>query len=197
MNDEVVRWELPLHKIIPKRLYEAQQSAAGTMSDADLMAAAAPDSLDWRLRIRFNTLIQMYVDPMRPKPEGSILQEDIFSGICTSDTWKRRTSIEAKAVFITRRIGSYLEDQDALLTAFSNRMWEIAGAQLVLPDGRLDIEATKLVHKTIQILLDRKFGQAVQRQVTANLPANSGLDPIAIETQMRILEAAEIDKQGT
>jgi hypothetical protein len=189
-EDKIVRWELPLHKIIPKKLYEAQQSAVALMPDDQLLAAAQPDSIDWRLRIKYNALLQKYMDPMSPK-DSAILQEEIYKDVCTYDTFKRRIDIAAKAVFITRRIGSYTDDQDALLTAFSTRMWEIASASLVKPDGSLDIEATKLVHKTIQILLDRKFGQAVQRQISVGVQNPSTMDPVAIEAQLRALEAAD------
>lgn len=188
-EDKIVRWELPLHKIIPKKLFEAQQSEVSMLPDAQLIAAAMPDSIDWRLRIRYNSLLEKFKDPTHPKDRG-ITMEEIYDQICTYETFKRRTDIPAKALFITRKIGTYVDDQDALLTAFTVRMWEVASAPLMKPNGQLDIEATKLVHKTIQILLDRKFGQAVQRQISVGVQNPATMDPIAIENQLRILEAA-------
>ncbi|HYX39991.1 MAG TPA: hypothetical protein VE954_43395 [Oligoflexus sp.] len=186
-EDNLIRWELPLHKIIPKRLYEAQQSECASWTDAKLFAEAMPDSLDWRLRIRYNSLLQQFMDPMKPMSDRAIKQDDIFKDICTYDVFKRRTDNVPKAVFITRRIGSYLEDQDALLTAFSTRLWEVASAPITDDKGRIDIDAAKILHKTIQILLDRKFGMAVQRQVNVGINA-SQMDPIAIEAQIKQLE---------
>lgn len=187
-DNKVVRWELPLQKIIPKRLYEAQQSECAAWTDDKLFAEAMPDSLDWRLRIRYNSLLQQFFDPMRPMADRAIKQEDIYKDICGYDVFKRRIDMQAKAVFITRRIGSYLEDQDALLSAFSDRLWSIASAPILKKDGSLDVDAAKILHKTIQILLDRKFGQAIQRQVSVGVPASS-MDPIAIEAQIKKLEA--------
>ena len=190
-NEEqsIVRWEFPLSKIIPKKLYEAQQSETAMLNDSKLFQEAQPDSIDWRLRIRYCALLQKFMDPLHPK-DSVITQEDIYKEICSYDVFKRRVEIPSKAVFITRRIGSYLEDQDALLTAFSTRLWEIASAPILKDDGRIDIEAAKMLHKSVQILLDRKFGQAVQRNITANV-GSSDLDPVTIEAQIRELEALD------
>jgi hypothetical protein len=188
----IVRWEFPLSKIIPKKLYEAQKSEEAMLNDSKLFATAEPDSLDWRLRIRYCSLLQKFMDPTHPK-DSVITQEDIYRDICSYEVFKRRVDIPAKAVFITRRIGSYLEDQDSLLTAFSARLWEVASAPILREDGRIDIEAAKMLHKSIQILLDRKFGQAIQRNITANI-GHQDMNPETIEAQIRELEALDGQK---
>lgn len=188
--DKIVRYEIPLKQLIPKKIWEAQQTEYALMAEDKLLREAIPDTIDWRLRIRFQSLLQKIADPTRATVAKSIRQEDIFNGICSYDVYKRRIDIPAKAVFIGKRLGSYLEDQDALLTAFSTRLWEIASAPIMKTDGTLDIESAKILHKTIQILLDRKFGQAVQRQVNVMAPASPlAMDPIQIETQLRSLES--------
>jgi len=188
--DRIVRYEIPLKQLIPKKIWEAQQTEYALMAEDKLLREAIPDTIDWRLRIRFQSLLQKIADPTRATVAKSIRQEDIFSGICSYDVYKRRIDIPAKAVFIGKRLGSYLEDQDALLTAFSTRLWEIASAPIMKMDGTLDIESAKILHKTIQILLDRKFGQAVQRQVNVMAPASPlAMDPIQIENQLRSLES--------
>jgi hypothetical protein len=189
-TDKIVRYEIPLKQLIPKKIWEAQQTEYAMMAEDKLLREAIPDTIDWRLRIRFQSLLQKIADPTRATVAKSIKQEDIFNGICSYDVYKRRIDIPAKAVFIGKRLGSYLEDQDALLTAFSTRLWEIASAPIMKPDGTMDIESAKILHKTIQILLDRKFGQAVQRQVNVMAPASPlAMDPIQIETQLRSLES--------
>jgi hypothetical protein len=189
-TDKIVRYEIPLKQLIPKKIWEAQQTEYAMMAEDKLLREAIPDTIDWRLRIRFQSLLQKIADPTRATVARSIKQEDIFNGICSYDVYKRRIDIPAKAVFIGKRLGSYLEDQDALLTAFSTRLWEIASAPIMKTDGTLDIESAKILHKTIQILLDRKFGQAVQRQVNVMAPASPlAMDPIQIETQLRSLES--------
>jgi hypothetical protein len=189
-TDKIVRYEIPLKQLIPKKIWEAQQTEYAMMAEDKLLREAIPDTIDWRLRIRFQSLLQKIADPTRATVAKSIKQEDIFNGICSYDVYKRRIDIPAKAVFIGKRLGSYLEDQDALLTAFSTRLWEIASAPIMKTDGTLDIESAKILHKTIQILLDRKFGQAVQRQVNVMAPASPlAMDPIQIETQLRSLES--------
>lgn len=184
--ETIVRYELPLSKIIPKRLYEAQLTEEAILADSDLYTMAKPDSIDWRLRIKYNSLLQKWRDPQN-LAKDPILQEDIYRDICSYDVWRRRVDIPAKAVFITRRISSYLEDQDALLTAMSARLWEIASMNLSNKDGSVNTEAVKIVHKTIQILLDRKFGMAIQRQVTASISPMAA-DPLALEAQVMELE---------
>jgi|SRR6478735_8159346 len=188
-NAKIVRYEIPLKQLIPKKIWEAQQTEYAMMSEDKLLREAIPDNLDWRLRIRYQSLIQRLVDPSNAAPTKPIRQEDIYRDICSYEVYKRRIDMPAKAVFIGKRLGSYLEDQDALLTAFSTRLWEIASAPIMKQDGTLDIESAKILHKTIQILLDRKFGQAVQRQVNVLRPASPiSLDPLTIETQLRQLE---------
>jgi hypothetical protein len=186
---KITRYEIPLKQLIPKKLWEAQQTEYAMMTEDKLMREAVPDTIDWRLRIRFQSLMQKLMDPHNARIAKPIRQEDIFRDICSYEVYKRRVDLPAKAVFIGKRLGSYLEDQDALLTAFSTRLWEIASAPIMKPDGTLDIESAKILHKTIQILLDRKFGQAVQRQVSLLSPANPiMMDPLQIETQLRQLE---------
>lgn len=186
---KVIRYEFPLRRLIPKKLWEAQQTEYAAMPEDKLMREALPDSVDWRLRIRFQSLMAKLTDPHRIEKLRPIMQEDIYREICSYEVFKRRVEIPAKAVFISKRLGTYLEDQDALLTAYSTRLWEIASAPLSNPDGTLNIEAAKIMHKTIQILLDRKFGQAVQRQVNLTQPALPiAMDPLAIESKLRQLE---------
>lgn len=183
------KWEVPLRKIIPRVLYEAQQSDLTLMSDSSLIEAAVPDSIDWRIRIRYNSLLSRILDPSVALIDKVIRVETIIDGICGYDVWKRRTSIPAKAVFYSRKIGTYLEDQDALLTAMSTRLWEIASVSILQDDGKLDMKAATMLHKTIQILLDRKFGQAVQRQVTATIVDPLTMDPLRIEADISRIEA--------
>lgn len=191
----IVRYEIPLKQIIPKKIWEAQQTEYAMMSEDNLLRAAIPDNLDWRLRIRFQSLLQKVADPTRATVAKAIRQEDIYNGICSYEVYKRRIDIPAKAVFIGKRLGSYLEDQDALLTAFSSRLWEVASAPIMNSDGTLDIESVKILHKTIQILLDRKFGQAVQRQVSVMQPVSPiQMDPLAIEAQLRLMDGMIDDK---
>jgi hypothetical protein len=188
IQEVLTKWEAPMKKIIPRVLYEAQQSDLTLLSDSDLIAAAQPDSLDWRLRIRYNSLLARILDPSVALMDKVIRIENIIDGLCGYDIWNRRCKIPAKAVFYSRKIGTYLEDQDALLTAMSARLWEIASAPLLKENGKLDMQAATIVHKTIQILLDRKFGQAIQRQVTASIdPVH--MDPMRIEADINKLEA--------
>lgn len=188
----LVRFEIPLKKAIPKILYEAQSCPEAKMPDAELIRIALPDSLDWRLRIRYNSLVQKFYDPSNIT--NIIRGEDIFKGICSYEVYRRRVDIPAKAVFITRRLGSYLEDQDALITAMGSRLWEIASARITNEDGTVDLKAAQILHKTINILLDRKYGQAVQRHAHAMIapPAGSevphSMDPVMLEAQIKHLE---------
>jgi len=187
-EQKLEKWEAPLRKLIPKVLYQAMQSDLTLMSDSDLIKEALPDSLDWRLRIRYNSLLSRILDPSVALIDKVIRTESIIDGLCGYDVWRRRTQNNAKCVFYTRKIGTYLEDQDALLTAMSARLWEIASIPITNGEGRLDLKAATMLHKTIQILLDRKFGQAVQRQVTASVdPIN--LDPARIEGEIMRIEA--------
>lgn len=189
-SGKVVRYEIPLKQLIPKKIWEAQQTEYAMMPEDKLMREAIPDTIDWRLRIRFQSLLQKMMDPSVATLTKPIRQEDIFRDVCSYDVYKRRIDIPAKAVFIGKRLGSYLEDQDALLTAFSTRLWEIASAPIMKLDGTLDIESAKILHRTIQILLDRKFGQAVQRQVNLHAPASPlNMDPLLIESKLKSLEA--------
>lgn len=185
----LIKYELPMKKLIPKALYHAQRSELVLINDDDLIRSANPDSIDWRLRIRFNSLLQKIMDPTIPLENRVIRIEHIIEGITTYAVWTRRVAIEAKAVFYTRKIGTYLEDQDALLTAMSARLWDIASAPLI-KNGELDIKAATMVHKTIQILLDRKFGQAVQRTaVKVEMEDITKLDPSRIEIDIGRIEA--------
>jgi hypothetical protein len=182
------KWEAPLRKLIPKVLYEAQQSDLTLLSDDGLMREALPDSLDWRLRIRYNSLLQTILNPSVALVDKVIRVENIIQGLCGYDIWNRRSRIPAKAVFYTRKIGTYLEDQDALLTAMSARLWEVASAPVLNERGELNLKAATILHKTIQILLDRKFGQAIQRNVTATVDPMA-FDPLRIEADISRIEA--------
>jgi hypothetical protein len=146
--------------------------------------------LDWRLRIRYNSLLQKIQDPAIPLENRVVRIENIIDGITSYAVWSRRVQIEAKAVFYTRKIGTYLEDQDALLTAMSARLWEIASAPLMKSNGELDLKAATMVHKTIMILLDRKFGQAVQKTaIKVEMEDITKLDPTRIEIDIGRIEA--------
>lgn len=183
-----------MKQVLPRKLYEAQQSEYVKMNDAKLLVEANPDSLDWRLRLRYNSLLQKMLDPALPLEHKVIRAQDVYDDICSYDVFNRRASDKAKAVFITRRIGAYLEDQDAILTAMSQRLWEIASIPIIR-DGVIDMEAAKLLHQTIKLLLDRKFGMAIQRQVTATLPGNvlptdpRSFDPIRLEAELLQIES--------
>lgn len=194
--DRVTVHEIPLQKMIPKKIYEAQQSEWAMKSDDSLIRECAPDSVDWRLRIRYNSLLQQIMDPAVALERRVIRVEDIIADVCTYEVWNRRVSIIPKAVFYSRKLGTYLEDQDALLTAFSGRLWEIASMPIVKQSGEVDHEAVKLLHRTINILLDRKFGQAVQRYVSAQIPGPENLDPIQVEKQLQLLEALDAKKSN-
>ena len=184
--------EIPLSQIIPKKLYEAQQSEWALKSDDQLMKECTPDSIDWRLRIRYNSLVQQVLDPMCPLERKVIRVEDIYSDICSYEVYRRRVDLTPKAVFITRKIGNYLEEQDSMLTAFSARLWEIASMPITNAAGGVDHEAVKLIHRTINLLLDRKFGQAVQRHVNAQLPTPENMDPLAVQKQVAFLESLDV-----
>lgn len=183
-SEVLVKYEIPLQKIVPKKLWDAQKSEFAMMSDDQLMREAHPDSIDWRLRIRYNSLLQQLMDPAVPLSDKILRVEDIIKDVCSYEVWKRRVDNEAKAVFYMRRIGTYLEDQDALLTAMSVRLWEIASMNLSNGDGSLDMDKAKLLHSTIKLLLDRKFGQAVQRQLTSNIPNPGSFDPVQLEREL-------------
>ncbi len=128
------------------------------------------------------------MDPAVPLADKILRVDDIIKDICSYEVWKRRVDNEAKAVFYTRRIGTYLEDQDAILTAMSVRLWEIASMSLSNADGELDMDKAKLLHQTIKLLLDRKFGQAVQRQVSAQISNPNSFDPVALERELTAMQ---------
>lgn len=185
----LIKYELPMKKLVPRALYHASKSPLVMVDDDTLIRAATPDSIDWRLRIRYNSLLQKLRDETIPIEQRVIRIENVIDGITTYPVWQRRVGIEAKAVFYTKKIGSYLEDQDALLTAMSARLWEIASAPL-MKDGELDLKAASMVHKTIMILLDRKFGQAVQRTALKIEHQDiSHLDPSRLELDISRIEA--------
>lgn len=183
-HEVLIKYEIPLQKIVPKKLWDAQKSDSAMLSDSQLIQRAMPDSIDWRLRIRYNSLIQQIMDPAVPLADKIIRVDDIIKDICSYEVWKRRVDNELKAVFYMRRIGTYLEDQDALLTAMSARLWEIASAPIADEFGNMDMDKAKLLHSTIKLLLDRKFGQAVQRQVSSHIPSPQSFDPVQLEREL-------------
>jgi hypothetical protein len=160
-----------------------------TMSDSVVLKMADPDSVDWEIRIRLARILSRITE----KSEKIYELGDFYVGICTCDVFRRRIKDEWKKSFYIRPLHTFKQATDNIIKTITARFYEIAAIPVVDIDDQgkktVDHKNARLLLDVAKLLLDRKLGAAVQRNVTlkGSVPANT--TPAEDETEIKALEA--------
>lgn len=200
---------LALRSVLPSLIYNAidQDPEKAIMSDAQIIHRAKPDSIDWELRIRMARIIgQAESEAERNAKDDTIWTEgDFCRGICNRDALRLRLEDEWKRDFLVRPLHTFKQATDNIIKAVTARLYEISSIPIMYdalgPKGeivqRVDHKNAKLVMDLAKLMLDRKLGSAIQRQVTmtAAVPGATLIaTPAEVEQKIKALEAEFEDK---
>ncbi len=162
------------------------------MSDSDVIRMADPDSVDWEIRVRMTRLLEKVGN-------GGIrvyTLDDFHKGICNVLVYKKRLKQEWKRTFYTRPLHTFEQATDNIITAITSRFYEITNLPITTVDENgkktVDHKNARLMMDLAKLMLDRKHGQAVQRQVIAKAPLPPKVispTPSEVEEEIVALEA--------
>lgn len=170
-----------LHPDLDKMMY----------SDSDILKLANPDSVDWEIRIRMARIISK----VTLKSKTVYEEIDFYRGICERVVFRKRLMHEWKGAFLVRPLHTFEQATDHIITAITARFYEIAALPVTTTaeDGTktVDHRNARLLMDLAKLMLDRKHGSAIQRQVTlkSSIPASVAVDPVAVENEIIALEA--------
>ncbi len=177
--------DLIFHSVLP----DIEKMA---MSDSDIIMMADPDSVDWEIRVRMTRLLEKVGN-------GGIrvyTLDDFHKGICNVLVFKKRLKQEWKRTFYTRPLHTFEQATDNIITAITSRFYEITNLPITTVDGNgkktVDHKNARLMMDLAKLMLDRKHGQAVQRQVVAKAPSVPRImspTPTEVEEEITALEA--------
>ncbi len=186
--------EILLRRRLPESIYYALQPDLEklTTSSAEIIRMATPDSIDWQLRARIDCLVLK----LNPRSKRDLTEQEFHEGICDYLTFKKRLTHEWKRVFLTRPLDTFSEATDHILTSLTARFYEIASLPISSLDHRgnktVDLKNARLMMDLAKLMLDRKLGAAVQRNV--NVSVETKVKPVTvslaqIESEIKSLEA--------
>ena len=154
------------------------------LSDSKLISRASPDAVDWELRTRFTRL---FMEAHEAK-EGSItvwLEPDFYAGVLPKRKFLDRLKKPEKLSFYMRPLHRFEQATDNIISVITSRMYEISALQIVDEDGKVDHKAAGLILQLGKMVLDRKLGSAVQRQLLVSVEST----PDDVEKEIKALEA--------
>ncbi len=190
-----------LKDVLPSVVYKAiSHVGRASMADADVIHKANPDATDWELRLRMTRIINKAEEESGDdKVDTTIWVEDDFcKGICQRNALRTRLGDEWKREFLFRPLHTFKQATDNIIMSVTARLYEISAIPITYeftgPDGkvvkRVDHKNAKLVMDLAKLMLDRKLGLALARQVTvtASVPGKVAT-PADVEKEIKALEA--------
>lgn len=150
-----------------KTMIEGTDPDLDLLSDLEITEQAAPTAMMWELRARLWILIDARENDLRKFGKCDPLKVDeIRKGICSEKQFNRYLSNPMQAAFLARPLGSPENRQEDLARAAHARLWEILSLPLTDKDGRPDKALAKLVFDTSRMVIEHKYGTAIQRSET-------------------------------
>jgi len=125
---------------------------------------AEPNAMLWELRVRLWQTIEdreaKYASFAKIIP---ITSDDIIKGICSRGRLYRIVDDKFKCEFLSRPLRDYQNSAEDLTRAAQARIWEVLSLPIKDNKGVPDKNLTKIVFDCAKMVLDRKYGQAIQK----------------------------------
>lgn len=137
------------------------------LPDHEIENGAKPNSTLWELRARLWILIDQRLALKEKYGECDPLKEpEIREGICQKSQFSRILSDPFRAAFLARPLKSPEARQEDQVRAANARIMEVLAMPMKNAEGLPDKQIMKMVLDTAKMVLDRKYGTAVQRTET-------------------------------
>jgi len=163
---DLARFDFITSKKIRKILTEEDPDIA-LLPDHEVENGAKPNANLWELRARLWILIDQRLALKDKYGECDPLGEpEIREGICQKSQFHRILNDPFRAAFLARPLASpeaRLEDQ---VRAANARVMEVLAMPMKNAEGLPDKQIMKMVLDTAKMVLDRKYGTAIQRTET-------------------------------
>ena len=165
-------------------LIEDKDPDLDLLNDDEIVEHAQPNSTLWELRARLWICIdKREADLEKFGKCDPLLVEEIRKGICSEKQFNRFLNNPVQSAFLSRPLGSPESRQEDLVRAANARLWEILSMPLTDKNGRPDKAMAKIVFDTAKMVMERKYGTAIQRTETLARVQTQKIDsePISVE----------------
>jgi hypothetical protein len=168
-----------------RNILDSEDPDLDLLSDIEITEQAAPNAILWELRARLWILIDKREEDLQKWGKAEpLLADEIRKGICSRQQFEKIIANPMKSAFLSRPLGSPEDRQEDLVRAAQARLWEILSLPIVGKDGRPDKSLAKIVFDTAKMVMERKYGTAIQRTETLAHVRNEQVgspQPISVE----------------
>lgn len=167
---------------------------------------AEPNALLWELRVKLWKLIEDREAKLKHFGTAEEIKiAELINGICSESRFKTITDSKFKCEFLSRPIRNYENSAEDLVRAAQARIWEVLSLPIKDDKGIPDKALTKIVFDCAKMVIDRKYGQALQKtELYAKVQSHSLSitgkltdKPEAIDAEIKRLEGMLNNGSGT
>lgn len=166
LDPDLDRFDFVRSKKLKKLLTEEDPDLA-MLPDHEIEAGAKPNSMLWELRARLWILLdKRLAEKDKYGTCDELTDEEVRRGICQKSKFWNILNNPYQACFLGRPLGSpesRLEDQ---VRAANARIMEVLSLPMKDANGNPDKQIMKMVLDTAKMVMDRKYGTAIQRTET-------------------------------
>lgn len=181
------------------RIFEENEELAMLQEDT-ITHLAEPNAMLWELRVRLWKLVEDREAKLSAFNTCSDLTiAELTHGICSDARLRSIVKNQFKCEFLSRPIRDYKNSAEDLTRAAQARLWEVLSLPIKDEKGLPDKGLTKIVFDCAKMVLDRQYGQAIQKtelyakvqskslNITSNIDTSK---PEAIDAEIARLESA-------
>ena len=169
------------------------------LKEDEINRLAEPNSMLWELRVRLWRLIEDRLVKLEAFGQTQELKiEEIINGICSRNKFMTILDDKFKCEFLSRPIRDYENSAEDLVRAAQARIWEVLALPIKDSKGLPCPKMTKIVFDCAKMVIDRKYGQALQKtelyaKIQSQSLSISGTtrelnSPEAIDAEIALLE---------